>query len=102
MDFRFDDKGKFYTEVVTKEAIAVLVQTQTYRIRGFMYVRPENRLIDELNLGRRFLPLTDVVVVDHDGSVLERAEFLTINCDQVVWIAPAQDIVDDPSIGGDA
>lgn len=100
MDFRFDEKGKFYTEVITKEAVAVMIQTHSFRIRGHIYIRPENRLIDELNQSDRFLALTNVVVLNLDGEILKRAEFLSINRDHIIWIVPAQDLIEDRASGG--
>ena len=34
MSIRFDDKGKFFTDVISKEAVPVLIQTPTNRIQG--------------------------------------------------------------------
>jgi hypothetical protein len=88
MTMRVDAKGKVFTNIVHKEERSVLIQTVTGLIRGQIYVHPEQRLIDEMNEGDRFLAVTDAEVLDPGGQVGRRADFLTLNKEYVVWIRP--------------
>jgi hypothetical protein len=46
MSLRFDEKGKFFTEIVSKEAVEVIIQTPTNQLRGNIHIRPGERLRD--------------------------------------------------------
>ncbi len=48
MKIEFDEKGKYYTDIVSKDALPATIQTQTHRIRGNIYVREEERVKDAL------------------------------------------------------
>ena len=48
MTIEYDEKGKFYTEVVSKIPTAVVIQTTTHLVRGLVHVRQGERLKDEL------------------------------------------------------
>ncbi|MGQ9829694.1 MAG: DUF6812 domain-containing protein [Roseiflexus sp.] len=73
MEARIDEKGKFFTPRITKDAIIAFVRTTGKIIVGAVYVRPGNRLTDELNSDpSSFLPITDARVYDADD---ERFQF---------------------------
>ena len=91
MSIHFDEKGKFYTEVVPKEPVPVRLQTLTHRIQGNVHVRPGERLKDELNQSVQFVAVTDAVVYGPSGDEICRAEFLIVNIDQIMWLTPEQD-----------
>ncbi|MEN9937797.1 MAG: hypothetical protein RLZZ387_4376 [Chloroflexota bacterium] len=76
---RVDEKGKFFSRRVAKDALPVLASADRLTVAGFMYVRPDRRLRDELNeTESRFLPLTDARIYNtateeqlyHAGFVL--------------------------------
>ncbi len=90
MTMHFDEKGKFFTEVVTKNPIPVMIQTLTHRIHGYIYVRPGERLKDELDQSYQFVAITDAVVYGSSDDELSRAEFMIVNIDQIIWIVPEQ------------
>jgi hypothetical protein len=46
---RFDEKGKIFTDVISKEVMGVIIQTLAERIRGKIHVRPEEPLKDTTN-----------------------------------------------------
>jgi len=54
MTIHYDDKGKFFTAIVTKEPNSVIIQTLLHRIEGSMYSRPNERIKDELNKAEQF------------------------------------------------
>jgi hypothetical protein len=90
MALRFDEKGKYYTDYVSKNSIPVVMQTLTHHIRGYIYVQEDDRLSDELNRPEKFLPVTHAVVLDASGNKLSEAQFLAVNRSQIVWVYPEE------------
>jgi hypothetical protein len=90
MTFEYDEKGKIFTDIVTKVAIPATVQTTTHLIHGQLHVRRDQRIKDELDLNESFLALTDVSVLGPDGQPLFQAPFLAVRRSQIVWVLPEQ------------
>jgi len=88
MSIHYDDKGKFYTDVITKEAVAVLIQTPTNRIQGNIYVRPGERIKDQINQEETFLAITEAILYDLTGAELYRSSFLLVNREYLIWLLP--------------
>lgn len=88
MSIHFDDKGKFFTDVITKEAVPVLIQMPTNRIRGNMYVRPGERIKDQINQEENFLAITEAILYDLTGAELYRCDFLLVNREYLIWLLP--------------
>jgi hypothetical protein len=82
----FEDKGKIFTNIVTKNQVPVEAQTCTNLIRGTMHVGLEDRLKDELNKSETFIAITDASVYNLDGKLLHQCKFLALNLAQVIWI----------------
>ena len=70
MTIQFDEKGKFYTDVVAKKTIQSTIQTITNRLEGNLHVKADNRLIDELKISGQFIALTDATIYNPRGEVL--------------------------------
>jgi hypothetical protein len=100
MSIHFDEKGKFFTEVVPKEPVPVRIQTLTHRIQGNIHIRPGERLKDELNQAVQFVAVTDAVVYGSSGDEICRTEFMIVNIDQIVWLTPEQDSPQSQDQGG--
>lgn len=90
MSFEYDEKGKIFTDVVSKIAIYATIQTTTHLIRGRIHVRRDQRIIDELDLNENFLAITDVNVLGTDGQVLFQSPFLAVRRTHIVWVIPEQ------------
>ena len=90
MTFEYDEKGKIFTDVVSKIAIYATIQTTTHMIRGRVHVRRDQRIIDELDLDENFLAVTDVSVLATDGQVLFQSPFLAVRRTHIVWVIPEQ------------
>ena len=90
MTVEYDEKGKIFTEVVTKVAIPSVVQTTQQLIRGNVHVRRDERLKDELDRDELFLAITDASVIGADGQTLHQANFMAVRRAQIVWVMPAQ------------
>lgn len=73
-----------------KESIRVILLTSTYRVEGYIHVVPGGRLLDEVNKEREFIPVTKASIYALDGEApLDILDFVAINKNQVVMIAPA-------------
>lgn len=91
MTFEYDEKGKIYTNVVSKVAVPALVQTTLHLIRGEIHIRHGERVKDELDRDELFLAITDASVLAPDGqTVLRSAPFLAVRRSQIVWIIPQE------------
>jgi hypothetical protein len=89
---QFDEKGKIFTNIISKRPVRVIIQTTSHCIRGEIYVRPDERLKDELNHSEDFIAVTNAVVLGADQQELYRTGFLTINTRQVIWLIPDDEI----------
>jgi uncharacterized membrane protein affecting hemolysin expression len=91
MGTRYDEKGKIFTDVVAKEPVRVAIQTTTMqRIKGKMFVSPDERVKDELNHAERFLAVTDASVYDNEGNLIQQSAFMAVNRDQIAWLIPQE------------
>jgi len=101
MTIHFDEKGKFYTDVVQKKTVRSTIQTSTHRLEGNLHVKAEKRLIDELKNSGQFIALTDVTIYHPRGEVLISANFVTVNRDHIIWIVPRDEVDNAPSESGE-
>ncbi|HEY9151711.1 MAG TPA: hypothetical protein VIN60_02415 [Anaerolineales bacterium] len=90
MSIEYDEKGKFFTNVVTKIPVHATVQTTMQLIQGNVYVRKGERLKDELDRDEFFLAMTNAIVTDKDGKTLFEAPFLAVQRAQIIWVRPDQ------------
>jgi hypothetical protein len=84
----YDEKGKYYTNIIQKVPVPSIVQTTTNLIRGLIHVRQDERLKDELETDEQFVAMTDVSVLDADGKEVFSGPFLAVQKDQIVWVMP--------------
>ncbi len=92
---QFEEKGKIFTPKITTEQKAVIVQTTTHKIKGDLHVKLDLRLLDEINEHDQFLALTNVEILDVDKNILYKTNFLAVNTDQIIWILPVNEIVNE-------
>jgi len=91
MKTRYDDKGKYFSEVVAKKILKATIQTTVSRIEGYLYILPTRRLLDELNQTEsNFLAVTDARITNEEG--LNNVSFLVVRSDQIVWIIPHEEL----------
>lgn len=90
MTFEYDEKGKIFTDIVSKVSIPATIQTTTHLLRGHIHVRRDQRIKDELDLTENFLAITDVSVLGPDGQTLFQAPFLAVRRSHIVWVIPDQ------------
>src|SRR5215216_2782663 len=91
MTFEYDEKGKIFTDIVSKVAMPATIQTTTHLIRGLLHVRRDQRIKDELDLNENFLAMTEVSVLGPDGQTLFQAPFLAVRRSHIIWVLPEQD-----------
>jgi hypothetical protein len=91
MSIEYDEKGKFFTDVVTKVSIPATVQTTNQLLRGEVHIRKGERLKDELDRDETFLAMTNVSVYGVDGQVQFDAPFLAVQRSQIIWVLPDQE-----------
>ena len=90
---RYDDKGKYFTNIVTKEPFSVYIQTSDSQIQGMVHIRSDHRLKDEMNEQEQFVAVTDAQVFDHSGNLKYKSRFMLVNRDQVIWIIPKDELL---------
>ena len=88
-----DDKGKFFTQVVTKTPIPVIIQMPVHRIEGNVHIRPDERILDEIDRQDPFLPVTEAVIYNSDGTIFASTHFVALNRTQINWILPVDEMI---------
>jgi hypothetical protein len=96
MAITYDDKGKYFTEVVSKVAIMATVQTVMQKIEGLIHVRNSERITDELERDEAFLPMTAAKIFDQQGRLQYECDFMSIRRSQIIWIIPREERQGDP------
>jgi hypothetical protein len=91
MSIRYDEKGKYFTPIVSKDPVQVTIQTLVHRIQGNVYTRPDERIKDAMNNEDMFLAVTDGSVFNSHGELIYQSDFLLVNIDQIVWVLPIED-----------
>lgn len=94
MDVRIDEKGKFFTPRVAKDAMHALLHTRDANIAGYLYIRPDKRLKDEINEDTsRFLPVTDArVYAAATNELLYHTSFMLVAYEHIISITPLEAI----------
>jgi hypothetical protein len=93
MSIHFDEKGKFFTDVISKESIPVIIETPTSRVRGFIHIRPGERLKDEINQAETFFAVTEATVFNLSGDELYYCDFMAVNREHIIWILPEDQLI---------
>lgn len=88
MKIEYDEKGKFYTNVVSKVGVPSILQTTTHLIRGLIHVVQGERFKDELESNERYIAVTNATISDADGKTLYEVPFLAVQKEQIVWVMP--------------
>ena len=86
---RIDERGKLFTERVSKGQVDVLITTLGGHIRGFIYVSQGQRIKDMLNSGsERFIAVSDATASALDGSDVLAAGLMAVNKDHIISVIP--------------
>mgnify|MGYP001597207749 CR=1 FL=1 len=98
MSIEYDEKGKFYTDIITKQPISVVIQTSIHLVRGFVHVRQGERLKNELESDEVFLAVTEASVIGADEKVLFTVPFMAVKRSQIIWVMPVEEKPEDMSV----
>lgn len=90
MTIEYDDKGKIFTDIVSKIAVYATVQTTMHLMRGHIHIRRDQRIKDELDGNEKFLALTEVTVLNAEGNTLFQAPFMAVQRAHIIWVIPEQ------------
>jgi hypothetical protein len=90
MTIEYDEKGKIFTEIISKVPVQATIQTTTHLMRGRLHVRRDQRIKDELDAHENFIALTDVSVLGPDGQTLFQAPFMAVRRSHIIWVIPEQ------------
>ena len=90
MTIEYDEKGKIFTEIISKIPVQATIQTTSHLIRGRIHVRRDQRIKDELDSSENFIALTDVSVLGPDGQTLFQAPFMAVRRSHIIWVIPEQ------------
>jgi hypothetical protein len=93
MTVEYDEKGKYYTDVIAKVPVPVTMQTTHHLVKGFVHVRHGERIKDELDRDELFLAVTHASLLDSNSHVLFEAPFLAVRRAQIVWLMPDEGAV---------
>jgi len=99
MSIEYDEKGKIFTDIISKVGVPASVQTTTHLIQGQVHIRPDERIKDELDRDEPFLAMTDATVYAADGQELYRTKFIAVRRAQVVWVIPDEEKAKDSKEG---
>jgi hypothetical protein len=91
MTVEFNERGKYFTDIISKVAVTAVIQTTTHRIEGAIHVRLDGRVKDELDRTNLFIAVTGAKIFAPDGALVYEAEFMTIARAQIVWVIPSDD-----------
>ena len=91
MTVHYDEKGKFFSDIITKSQVRATIQTRTHRIEGYIFVAADERPKDALNFDERFLAVIDATVFGAAGEILEAAVFMAVNREHIIWVIPHED-----------
>lgn len=91
MSLEFNEKGKYFTDIISKVAVPAIIQTVTHRIEGSVHVRLDGRVKDELDRDELFLAVTNAKVINPDGSLAYESDFMTVSRSQIVWVIPGDE-----------
>ena len=89
----FEEKGKIFTDVITKEPVKVILQTTNHLIKGELHIRINQRLKDELDNSNPFLAITNATISDLNGQVLYQTNFMAVNRTHIIWLIPEKEII---------
>ncbi len=95
----FDEKGKIFTPVVSKNPIQVTLQTTLHRVHGNIHIRPDERVKSALdNMEEPFLAITEAEAYDSSGKLVMRTNLILIHRSQIIWVVPDEEIRSEESL----
>lgn len=100
MIVEYDEKGKYYTDVISKDIIFSHIQTHSNQIHGYVHVRKGERLSDEINEAQPFLAVTNAEIFSLEGEMLYTCKFMAVNRSHIIWLMPIDESFEKPQQEG--
>jgi hypothetical protein len=97
MNFEIEDKGKIFTNIISKHPVEVLIQSANGLVRGDIHVRRDERLKDEIDRDEPTLAVTDATLFAPSGEILYQTKFMALNRHHIIWIIPVEELVEPKS-----
>jgi hypothetical protein len=73
---------------VKKDTVPCTIMTTTNLIVGDIHKRGAYRILDELNMAEKFIPITNARIHTGNSGDVVKANFITLRTDQIVWVKP--------------
>jgi len=89
----YDEKGKIFTQVISKQPVVVRIKTSDEIIRGSIHIRPGTRIKDELNHEDCFIAVTDAVVFNDQNEEQYRSNLIVLNKSKINWVIPEEEFI---------
>jgi hypothetical protein len=86
----------FKADQISKEPMPVVIRTPTELIEGEFHVRGTLRMMDEIRFEEKFIAVTKAVIFKPDGVKLLKTNFMAINRDEIIWMAPKKEVESRP------
>lgn len=87
-----NETTKYFTDLIQKEAVPVVIQTMTNVIHGKIHTIPGRRIKDQVNQFEDFIAVTDALVLSPTGKEMFRCKFMALARDKIVWLTPESEI----------
>ena len=84
-----DSRGRDFTNIVTKMKINAVIQTVRERIEGTIYVFPNRRVLDEVNIASGFIAVTGARIIE--GNITQTVDFVAVSVNHIVWMLEVKD-----------
>jgi acetyl esterase/lipase len=86
---RVDEKGKVFTPRIRTASVEVDIVTVQGTVHGFVHVKPDQRIKDELNLhAERFLAVTGATLRGHLDPSPREVGFVAVNKSHIITVVP--------------
>ena len=89
---KVDERGKFFTERVSKQRVEVLIATVFGHVRGYVHVARGQRLKDMLNNSiEQFIAVTDATISARNGEEPEEVKLAVLNKQHLFSVIPVDE-----------
>ena len=89
---RIDEKGKVFTPRIRTASVEVDIVTMHGVVHGFVHVKPDQRIKDELNhQGERFLAVTGATLRGHLDASPREVGFVAVNKSHIITVVPVNE-----------
>ena len=89
---RIDEKGKVFTPRIRTASVEVDIVTVHGVVHGFVHVKPDQRIKDELNYhAESFLAVTGATLRGHLDATPREVGFVAVNKSHIITVVPVNE-----------